>query len=366
MAGGKACKGAPTLPDELIMDEILKRLPVKIVVSFRCVCRLWNSILSQSTYIQSVLNCNLSQIPDDDYLIVHRGITNGVSIISRSNVSEICMDNVPYQVNNEDLALLVGSVNGLVCIVYFSRMDGQYHFILWNPALNLSKKTVLSKDSLSKYPRDGPNMFGFGWNSVSNNYKIVLQSKHSKEAVVYSCAADSWTNIVDSKFFRHATQCNLCSIPSVIVKGVCYWECDSTIQLLKFDATNNAFTYLTVPCVGKDHIFVNLNDCLAGIQYAEVGKGILDVYFFNEECSVWSKMYTTNIGISDNISIKTCFRNGGMIVFHKQHQKYSFFDPKSNEIKGLACGKDCRYHFGNGFSYTPNLVALGGMKSLHL
>lgn len=127
---------------------------------------------------------------------------------------------------------------------------------------------------------------------------------------------------------------------------------------------NQNCTYFTVPCFRNVTQLVNLNDCLARIEYARVGEEIMDVYY--EECCIWSKIYTTNIGIYNLKSSELCFRNGGMVVFHIKHQKYSFRDLKANETKGLFCSYHRKYIycFGNEFSYTLSLVALEGMKSL--
>lgn len=378
----KARSATPALPDEIIVDEILKRLPVEFVVRFRSVSKLWNFLLSQPNCIQSLLNHSISQNFNDDYLIFttrkyygkSSGITrtpDGISILSHSNSSEICLDNVPYLLCNRDLIQLVGSINGLVCIACFPRIDSvldSYHFILWNPTMNLSKKILLPNDCPTKLKSHNRFMFGFGWDYVTNNYKIIVQSTDSVQAVIYSSETDSWINIVGSKFSEHMISCLMCWLPSVIVKGICYWDsCATSHQVIKFEPKNNELTYFTVPRFRECYKLVNLNDRLARVEYASVGEDIMDVYFFNEECCTWSKIYTTNIGIYDLKSINSCFRNGRMVVFNMKHQKYSLCDLKSNETKGLACSYDKKYtyYFISGFSYTPSLVALEGMKSLH-
>lgn len=382
----KARSATQALPDEIIVDEILKRLPVDFVVRFRSVSKLWNFLLSQSNYIQPLLNHSISQNFNDDYVIFSTRKSNGktrlpdgISILSNSNSSEICLDKVPYNlVCNGDLVHLVGSINGLVCLVVDSGIDSVYHFILWNPAMNLSKKILLPCDFPTKIKGRKLFMFGFGLDSVTNNYKIIVQSTDSVlqavEAVVYSSETDSWINIVGSKIPQPKFKVEIhisCWRPSVIVKGICYWDhCAPAVsnQVLKFEPKNNEFTHFTVPCFRKSYKLVNLNDCLARVEYASADD-IMDVYFLGEECCTWSKIYTTNMGIYDFKLIQSCFRNGRMVVlFHRKRREYCFYDPKSNETKGLACSYDKKLYmsaFDDGFSYTPSLVALQGMKSLH-
>ncbi|AES68630.2 F-box-like protein [Medicago truncatula] len=46
----------PTLPFDLI-QEILRRLPVKLLFQLRCVCKPWNSLISDHKFIMKIFPC---------------------------------------------------------------------------------------------------------------------------------------------------------------------------------------------------------------------------------------------------------------------------------------------------------------------
>lgn len=56
---------------------------------------------------------------------------------------------------------LIGSINSLVCMAFFHEL--KYHFVLWNPAVSVSKTTVEPKNG--PYHVVHPNnlqLLGFG------------------------------------------------------------------------------------------------------------------------------------------------------------------------------------------------------------
>lgn len=350
-----------TLPDEVIVEEILMRLPVKSVVRFRSVCKLWNSLLSEPSYIQSLLNFSMFGNSDEDCLILRirnlfpDGYHSRLSMLSRSTLSEIHIDNVPYFVYSKDSIHIVGSINGLVCLGSFSFRDRS--FMLWNPVTHLFKK-IVAHERVSR-------MLGFSWDPVEKDFKIIGKPCYSSKAVVYSSKTDCWSDIVVPKFTSDITE-DLSFFPSAIVKGVCYWtSVDSTSsKILKFEARNNRLTYLDIPCVRGSYSLVNLNDCLARVDYSWDGSGPMDVYTFHEETSLWSKIYTFNTEMINFENDITCFKSGGMIVAFDG--KYNLYDSKSNEIKSFGSYNGTEGNALYGFSYTPTLVVLEGMKPLHL
>uniref|UniRef100_A0A803KVN6 F-box domain-containing protein n=1 Tax=Chenopodium quinoa TaxID=63459 RepID=A0A803KVN6_CHEQI len=105
------------LPDDLITQHILTRLPVKSLLQFKSVSKQWNKFY--------LFSCN----SDDSY------------DISDKNLMKLGFD---FR-SGEDL-VLIGTCNGLVCLASFSG----FFFILWNPITDKFKKYMapdLSLDS---------------------------------------------------------------------------------------------------------------------------------------------------------------------------------------------------------------------------
>lgn len=246
---------------------------------------------------------------------------------------------------------MVGSINGLVCLI--ALYVRKYHFVLWNPATRLYKLILVPNSERYKSLRSV--LFGYGWDSVTDDYKLIARHIDSSEFVVYSSNTDCWSTKVVTNLSPPRPN-NVTLVPNVIVKGVPYWELGENSNILKFDVRVNEFTYLKVSyeCYG----LIDLNDSLGLIQYPWLEERA-DVYCFDEECNIWNKMYTINKKISQCIS--ACFKYGGEIVLNRTNELY---DPKSGEIKSLVHHEPTRC-FVYGFSYTPSLLAVEGMKSLY-
>ncbi|KAK1376656.1 hypothetical protein POM88_032849 [Heracleum sosnowskyi] len=204
--------------------------------------------------------------------------------------------------------------------------------------------------------------YGFGWDSVANDFKLLaipLRGDDDIVAGVYSCKTDCWTyHKLAPQVTLHLQNCQYW--PNVIVKGIPYWKIGFGMVLLKFEFTSKEFKLLTVLSrVRPNYRLVNLNDCLGRIDYLRDGRKGMEVYRYDEECDLWCKMHTINVGISDLIiSFPISFKFGGEILFDQNHNLY---DPKSNQIKSSD-------HHGkyvtHGFSYSPSMIVLEGMKPL--
>ncbi|KAL8102662.1 hypothetical protein AgCh_027259 [Apium graveolens] len=286
------------LPEDRIVKEILIRVPVKSMVRFRCVCKLWNSLVSNPDFTRSQSNLSVSNNFDDDHIILNKRLPDSnLSIISRATLSETRINKVPYPAAIHADMHLVGSINGLVCVVCLSSL-----------------------------------------------------------AVAYSCKTDSWSNVAVrwTRYWKDARWS-----PSVIVKGIPYWN--QSDEIIKFDAKINEFTYFSVPKRHVHYTLIDLNGCLGWIGYIRLGQyafQLPDVYCFDEKNRIWSKRYIINIIAClscEPLSYPICFKYGGEIIFDERNILY---DLKSGEIKRL-CDPSV---YLNGFSYTPSFLSLEGME----
>ncbi|WOG98826.1 hypothetical protein DCAR_0418171 [Daucus carota subsp. sativus] len=326
---------SPSLPEHIILEEILTRLPAASLARFKFVSKSWMALFSHPNFVKSHINRK------EDYLI--RTCPGGIGILSRTTLTESHIEDVPASFDG-----LVGSVTGLVCGVSESRNC----FILWNPILHVYKQIPLPKHS--KY-----SLFGFCWDSATEDFKLVAKKFDSSSAVVYSTKTNRWINI---RAFRIPYAGD--EFPAVIVKGNPYWTgYFRSPGILKFEARTNRFTCLGLTCVaGKRYSLCSVNDCLARIEYSLTRGNCLELYQFNDGRGVWSKMYTINIKTTYIFTIPKCFNYSGEIVFSGCHE---WCDTKLNEVESLE------YEFGyelgpsrlHRYSYTPSLIILDGMKT---
>ncbi|XP_074356473.1 uncharacterized protein LOC141696192 [Apium graveolens] len=152
-------------------------------------------------------SCSMQNPSDYDYLVAHKHST-GLVIVSRSR--ETC---VLRPVNN-NLMDLIGSINGLPCLGHQDKLW------LWNPAIHQSKELALwSRTCWDKY--------GFGFDPVSNDYKVVVlvyqeSDRQMSSAFVYSSNSETWTRLHVPKYVYPCDDVSLALTepfcPSSIVK----------------------------------------------------------------------------------------------------------------------------------------------------
>jgi len=162
------------IPEEILMN-ILNRLSVKSLGKCRCVSSSWNNLIKSSLFISSHLT---RQSPG--YLLTY--------CTSEPNRKEHytlhfdqnpdpphrpgnCLEfDIPFKSHNPFFRVL-GSVNGLVCIVDDSRVQ-TYTVILWNPSVR--KHVLLPPPNVTYESHGGFDcLMGFGFDSARNDYKVV-------------------------------------------------------------------------------------------------------------------------------------------------------------------------------------------------
>lgn len=336
------------LPREIFIQEITTRLPIESLVRLRSVCKLWNSLFFDSlVFIQSNKKPSISQNPSNEYLILYniKDSSTSLSILSRNNLFESQIDNVPCPLSRQSNFSLLGSINGLVCMICIQQ-HASYNFVLWNPVIHLSKK-ILLPICLNAF------LLGFGWDSVEDDYKLIASS--ARQVSVYSFKTDCWSrNLLPDHLL--ITSC-YGSFTSVIVKGNPYWR--QLDFIAKFDVRIGNFKSVKLP--NNKHRccnLINMNNCLGFVDCGSYG--VMDVYLFNDECCLWRKMYSfSNAGNYRLDMFPMCFTYGGEILLNG---KYNLYDPKSSEIKTFGCEDNEKYV--RGCSYTPSLLVLEGMTPL--
>ncbi|XP_062001450.1 F-box/kelch-repeat protein At3g23880-like [Rosa rugosa] len=212
MADGGFHKRALTSVTDLdgVPDEILARLPVKTLMRFRCVCKPWRALISQSHFVTKHFN------------YASKGFTENTSslLISMSPVRycEASMDlsldcealkdlnddgdahlairklEFPVMFPNSSRRKIVGSCNGLICV----EID-EKDMVLWNPCTGQSNLLPKPTSKLCGVGYDLTMKFsGFGYDSTNDDYKVVrgysFRVAGSKETVVqvFSLKSGSW------------------------------------------------------------------------------------------------------------------------------------------------------------------------------
>ncbi|KAE9618020.1 putative F-box domain-containing protein [Lupinus albus] len=156
------------IPYDLIID-ILSRIPVKSLLRFKCVCKSWKTLISDTQFAKFHFQRSITDSTFTHHRLMPQACFLRDDIVSCS-VESLLND---YDVIPESLGYplhphydVVGYRNGLCCLMY-----NREKVRLWNPCTKL-----VSPESPSLFNRDGPNrktVFGFGYDESSNTYKVV-------------------------------------------------------------------------------------------------------------------------------------------------------------------------------------------------
>ncbi|XP_050213767.1 putative F-box protein At3g16210 [Mercurialis annua] len=249
------------LPEEVII-EILSRLPVKSILKFTCVCKLWNSIIKTPDFIST-----FSSNKHDNYIFLlhpHKFDYRFCMHFDNKDFDEYL--SVQPLLNQANVSEVIGSSNGLVCLLCtyantINSMRDIYKFVIWNPSIR--KYLLVPEPSFpilgSPYPSTRPKLVGFGYDTRFNDFKLfVAQYANSVTNMgLYSLNSNTWKTINVSHSFRNHIYC-LCS--STFIDGRFYWHPYEISRklVLVFDLRDEMFGEITLPAV-----------CLEGVPFRD-------------------------------------------------------------------------------------------------
>ncbi|XP_074314983.1 putative F-box protein At3g52320 [Silene latifolia] len=186
------------IPPELLF-EVLTHLPAKDLLKLRVVCKLWNSIICDPSFHQHHLHqLHKNNIHGCEYYISSSSssyLFRSVDIKSSETLATIeeiklCKSHYDGGMNS-----IMGCVDGVLLARTVSRHGKNYVNVifLWNPTLRKVVDIPLC-GPLKKVCNDV--RFGFGFDSVSNIYKVVAiyWKKNGLKIIVYNLGSRSWTS----------------------------------------------------------------------------------------------------------------------------------------------------------------------------
>ncbi|GJV92026.1 retrovirus-related pol polyprotein from transposon TNT 1-94 [Tanacetum coccineum] len=289
-----------------IQSEIIKRLPVKSVVQFRSVSKLWKSLIDSSKFITSYHSCKT-------HLFVKYWLANELKYVSiaddhtfPNNKSSLTL---PKPVSQLGYISTLTSVNGLLCF-YGSRQDvrGKYIAVLWNPSVGKAVSINISNPLLIP---NGLTYIGFGVCPNTSDPKLVrintigFPTVLNWEVDVFTLSTRVWKSVSNiPPAFR---TCHLTS-GHVFVEGFIYWRAYDNIKLargirsnmiISFDLKSDEFGEVCLP--GR---FVRMNTFTISKVYETLG--LFEYYNEGETrfCDVWKMKEGVTKSFTKMLSIK--------------------------------------------------------------
>ncbi|XP_060208267.1 F-box/kelch-repeat protein At3g23880-like isoform X1 [Lycium barbarum] len=344
----------PTLPSELI-NEILLRLPVKILLRFRSVSKSWLALISSPQFI----NTHLSLSANNKDYAHHRLILSlsgpkekNLNFCSvRSILNESVLEPSDLDCPLKDKFQIMGSVNGLICL-----RVGVEPFFIWNPSIRKFKK--VTAEAVERY---GQKVYGFGYDKLHDDYKILRMyttTSNDLKVEIYSLTSDSWRTVDDFPAGRR--QCG----SAKLVNGKLHWVSSDSNPwcnegcIISFDLADEKWGKLEKPCYRKGE-FCNKLGVLGSdlCMFHDYEKTCADVWVMKEYGvkESWAKIYTINF--SHDIS------NVWFPLFCKSHKgefflafrsTFMIYNPKDDSIRYLEVANSS-YCFAEDF-YIESLV----------
>ncbi|XP_028784476.1 F-box/kelch-repeat protein At3g23880-like [Neltuma alba] len=177
------------LPQEIV-EEILHRLPVKSLVKFITVCRAWNSLITNRTFISDHLNRTIEASNSGGSLFfqfclkkykrqIHLHQEEFYSLYSvNQQTNHFSVERFPlsHLFRRDRLDIFAGTCNGLVSAADYSSFHSAT-ILIWNPLLRkylvLPKPIMTCKKRKRQLYDDYHLHFGFGFDSKNNDYKVI-------------------------------------------------------------------------------------------------------------------------------------------------------------------------------------------------
>jgi F-box interacting protein len=248
---------------EDIAIEIFLRLPLKSLIRFKCLSKYFESLISNQTFVKYHLQRSQK---NTNLLIKFTDCLKSFSLVNDDISLSTIVKDFDFGSRLKSKYKVVGSCNGLVCLIAIKRPGTKYLVCLWNPSTkSLSYKASLLVHSQSWSWGCPPyDMFGFGYDSLSDTYKVVVvnfktsnNDSLKSEVNVYNKHDNCWRNIQNFPGFGILTR-----NPGMYLNGTLNWfatsnfDCDWKIPvyIVSLDLGKETYKQLSLPsCFDQAH-----------------------------------------------------------------------------------------------------------------
>ncbi|OIT06101.1 PREDICTED: putative F-box protein At3g10240 [Nicotiana attenuata] len=347
-----------------IISNILSRLPIKILLRFRCVCKQWRNLIFKPNFIAAHF-CHSSALQRSGSSIVihtrhYETSDHALSLYNPHDESIVELDN-PYPCFFPNM-FVAGPVNGIVCL--FQKASGDT-FTLWNPAMRKYGMVPLSRNK----PDEGVHCWasiGLAFDPQENDllllriFCVVPGSTVPNHVEMYSTKSFGWKKLKCDLVF--SIFCNTCL---AIVKGVPYWLAFVTDEfglrtvLVRFDVGNKVLEKLPMPGIGEvaDQCIVTIEDSIGLLTREERDECYISVWVMDEEDGRSKKCKAGPLLGFDGIV--GCLRNGDIVV--ENESGLLFFDPVTSSVMVKLSVDNAKKGSYEIFNYSESLLLIEWM-----
>lgn len=344
-----------------ILIQILSRLPVKILLRFRCVSKRFRSLIKDDNFIRTHINFNNKENNENKnrYILFRHyyGYPTANYQYSLHNIKsfdEYMRFQCPFSCFSHNLTP-IGSCNGLICLVGYPNV-----VVLWNPStrdfLRLPEASV--PDIIN-----GLHTFviGFGFDSRLDDYKVVKVVYRKRidgswivppDVEVFELRKGVWKNVVGA-----STMYVICGdeLSQVYVNGSVHWivsdrnvgeaveEKEGRYRnlIVLFDMGDEVFREMDLPdVVANEDVLMSISasrGSLLALCYDRANPNERCIVWVMKEYGVaesWTKQFVINQqGLTKAVSL---MGNGEVLLMKKSCKELVLFDPEREEIKEVG------------------------------
>ncbi|KAK9052806.1 hypothetical protein SSX86_029436 [Deinandra increscens subsp. villosa] len=306
------------IPPEIITD-ILHRLPAKSLGRFRCVSKNWLALISDPRFIK------IHQNTSNRHHLISDSHHNSLYSLPLINQNDEKPKNLSLLFPHAYLFILHGSCNGLV----FGSIDdfiGNNSLVVLNPTTNELIELPESGYEMLNNLLEIDIMYGFGYDSVTDDYKVVTVSyfhynylipPDNMSVHVYSLRNNTWRWVVDSPYDHSHGK----SLPAVFVNGSLHWianKCyDHLPVIVAFSLADEGFSEVPSPNLGNDVDIMSKSDCKLVVFGEKLGVFLEDEVWVMNEYGVresWSRILIRGLNEIPVVEPKIFYEDGKILL----------------------------------------------------
>ncbi|CAH1436060.1 unnamed protein product [Lactuca virosa] len=373
-----------------VQEEIMRRLPVKSLARFRCVCKAWRCLIDSSRFI-AAHTVGQDQRPHlfVRYLVGRK--PHFVCIVDDDTFpQQRFVPTLPPSIKLLTMSRMVGSCNGLVCLDgYYESHSGEPVVVFWNPSIRKSIAISVPVNPFNMYDWMDESAFGFGVCPVTNDPKIVmipqlcqLDEKVSnindpQKIMVYTLSSGKWKRLstssnVPSKSVQVRQDVQFIdrflywSGGHMVAEDGCSWIRWTSNLILSFDMTNDTFQVIDLPdilagCLPTQLFISKLRESLVIFESLEEMCSVSLWMMENGVQKSFTKLFTIIAQEYGSIRILGLRKSGTPVMevidVCLGESEIAVYEPNSQSFTTLEIGGIRSFSTVN--SYTETLLLLG-------
>ncbi|GJY29433.1 F-box domain containing protein [Tanacetum coccineum] len=360
-----------------IQSEIIKNLPVKSLLQFRCVSKQWKSLIDSSEFIK---NCHINRTNPQHHLLVENKldyVRTYTSIIDDTTFPQQKFPlTAPESLNLLRITKTLGSANGLLCFCGFYGDSVSKMVVIWNPSIRKCVSIVIP--NVLTYPH-GHTTIGFGVCPDTSDPKLVkinvnkIKIPYTWVVEVFTLSTRIWKTVYRGTPFKSYDF----SWDHVSIDGIIYWH------TVRFDERLWSNYIISFNLKTEKFGEVSLSERLArayNLVVAKVNESLCLLEYYNEGetsvCGVWTKKDGINKPFTKIYTVKVegksvfyrllGFRNNGEVVLEMEDDNdkgyaVELYEPSSGHISGVGMNGNATF---SAMSYMETLILLHESNSI--